>query len=396
MKDRKEQLDFQTRAVRAGQRRGPEGEHSDALFLTSSYVFDNAAQAAARFAGDEEGNVYSRYTNPTVRAFETRIASLEGADAAVATSSGMAAILSLCMGLLKAGDHVICSRDVFGATLALFDKHLSRFGIEVTFVPLADLDQWKAAVVERTRLLFIETPSNPLCEVGDIAALADIARGAGARLVVDNCFCTPALQRPLEFGADLVMHSATKFLDGQGRCLGGVVLGDSETIAEIRSFVRSAGPSMSPFNAWVFHTGIETLEPRVRAQSQNALELAQWLEARPEVERVLYAGLPEHPGHALAKRQHSGGFGSVLSFRIGGDRRRAWKFLDAVELLSLTANLGDVKSTIVHPATTTHGRMDEDLRREVGISDDLIRIAAGLESQKDLRMDLDRAFKALD
>lgn len=395
MSESKDQHEFLTRAVREGQRRGPEGEHSDALFLTSSYVFDSARQAAARFAGDEDGNVYSRYTNPTVRAFEERIASLEGGAAAVGASSGMAAILSLCLGLLKAGDHVICSRDVFGATLALFDKHLSRFGVEVSFVPLADLDAWRGALTERTRLLFAETPSNPLCEIGDIAQLADIAGAAGARLVIDNCFCTPALQRPLELGADMVMHSATKFLDGHGRCLGGVLIGDADSIAEIRNFVRCAGPSMSPFNAWVFHTGLETLALRVPAQSQNALQLAQWLSERAEVEQVFYAGLPEHPGHELAKRQQKGGFGSVLSFRIGGGRERAWKFLDAIELLSLTANLGDVKSTIVHPATTTHGRMDESMRREVGIGDDLIRIAVGLEDQGDLRADLLRAFEAV-
>ncbi len=388
------QRDFETRAVRAGQRRGAEGEHSAPIFATSSYVFASAAQAAARFAGDEEGNVYSRYTNPSVRLFEQRLASLEGAQAAIATASGMAAILSVCMGLLKAGDQIVCSRDVFGATRVLLGKQLARFGLETRFVPLDDLDAWRAALSPRTRLLLLETPSNPLCGVADLPALAQIARRARAWLAVDNCFCTPALQRPLEWGADIVVHSATKYLDGHGRCMGGAALGSEELMAEVTSFVRSAGPSMSPFNAWVFASGLESLSVRMAAHCERALALAQWLDGQPAVERVYYAGLPGHPGHALAARQQSG-FGGVLSFALRGGQAAAWQLIDSVELLSVTANLGDVKSTIIHPATTTHGRLSVEERAASGIGDNLLRISAGLESVADLQADLAQALAKL-
>ena len=383
---------FATRAVRGGQSRTAEGEHSDPVFLTSSYVFKNAAEAAARFSGAQSGNVYARYTNPTVRAFEERIALLEGAEDAVAAASGMAAILNTCMALLRAGEHVLCSRDVFGATTVLFDRYLRRFGVDVDFIPVADTAAWKQALRPETRLLFLESPSNPLCEVADIAALAELCRGQECLLAVDNCFCTPALQCPLQLGADLVIHSATKYLDGQGRCLGGVVLGSTEHMAEVRSFLRAAGPAMSPFNAWVFHTGLETLQLRMQAHCRNAQLLAEWLQGRAQ--QVFYAGLPEHPGHALAARQQSG-FGGVLAFKVGGGQEGAWRFIDALRLASLTANLGDTKTTVVHPATTTHGRLSEEERMAAGITPDLVRIAVGLEDLEDLKKDCERGFAAL-
>jgi O-succinylhomoserine sulfhydrylase len=389
-----EELQWQSLAVRSGISRSPEGEHSEPIFTTSSYVFDSAAHAAARFAGEEPGNVYSRYTNPTVRGFEERLAALEGAEACVATASGMSAILSTCMALLKAGDHVICSRDVFGTTRALFAKYLARFGVEVSFVPLLPLQGWEDALRDNTRLLYLETPSNPLCEVADIAAMAALARSNNALLVVDNCFCTPALQRPLSLGADVVIHSATKYLDGQGRCVGGAALGSRALMDEIVGFLRSCGPTMSPFNAWVFLKGLETLSLRMTAHSAAALALAKWLEAQPLVERVFYAGLDSHPGHDLAAQQQSG-FGGVLSFRVRGGREAAWRVIDATRLMSLTANLGDAKTTIVHPATTTHSRISADEREESGISDNLIRIAVGLENVDDLIADLDRGLSAL-
>ena len=382
-----------TLAVRAGQVRGPEGEHSEALFLTSSYVFANAAEAAARFSGEAEGNVYSRYTNPSVRTFEARIAALEGAEQAVATASGMAAILSTCMALLRAGDHLVCSRSVFGTTTVLLNKFLAKFGVATTFVDLTDIDAWRDAIGPSTRLLLLETPSNPLCEIGDLAALADLARSRGVLLAVDNCFCTPALQRPLDWGADIVIHSATKYLDGQGRCLGGVVLGRAELMAEVLGFIRSAGPSLSPFNAWVFTKGLETLRLRMDAHSASAQALAEWLAEHPAVERVFYAGLPDHPGHGLARRQQRA-FGGVLSFRVRGGREQAWQVIDATRILSLTANLGDAKTTIVHPATTTHGRLDDAEKARAGITENLIRVAVGLEDVADLRRDLQRGLDA--
>jgi O-succinylhomoserine sulfhydrylase len=383
-----------TLAVRAGQVRSAEGEHSEALFLTSSYVFASAAEAAARFTGELPGNVYSRYTNPTVRTFEERIAALEGAEQAVATASGMAAILSTCMALLKAGDHLVCSRSVFGTTTVLLNKFMAKFGVETTYVDLTDLAAWRAAIRPETRMLFLETPSNPLSDVADLGALAELARARGVLLAVDNCFCTPALQRPLDWGADIVIHSATKYLDGQGRCLGGVVLGRAELMAEVLGFLRSAGPTLSPFNAWVFTKGLETLRLRMEAHSASALALAQWLREQPAVEQVFYAGLPDHPGHELAKRQQRA-FGGVLAFRVRGGREAAWRVIDAARILSLTANLGDAKSTIVHPATTTHGRLTAEERARAGITDNLIRVAVGLEDIGDIKADLARGLDAL-
>ncbi len=390
-----EGMSVDTLAVRAGQIRTGQLEHSDAIFPTSSFVYGSAAQAAARFGGDEPGNIYSRFTNPTVQAFEARIAAMEGGERAVATSSGMAAILATCMALLKAGDHVICSRGVFGTTNVLFQKYLAKFGVETTFVGLTDLAQWQDAVRPETRMIFIETPSNPLCEVADMAALAKLSQDNDALFVVDNCFCTPVLQRPFEHGADIVIHSATKYLDGQGRCVGGVVVGSSKLMEEVYGFLRSAGPTMSPFNAWVFLKGLETLPIRMRAHCDNALELARWLEGQGAVDRVFYAGLPDHPQHALAKRQQSG-FGGVLSFTVKGGREQAWAFIDATRMISITANLGDVKTTITHPATTTHGRLSPEDKEQAGITENLVRISVGIEAVGDLKTDLQRGFEALE
>ncbi len=385
---------FDTLAVRAGQRRGPEAEHGEALYLTSSYVFRTAADAAACFAGDAPGNVYSRYMNPTVRTFEQRIAALEGAEQAVATASGMAAILATVMSLCSAGDHIVVSRSVFGATVTLFEKYFKRFGIEVDYVPLADLEGWRAACRANTRLFFVESPSNPLAELVDIRGLAEVAHGQGALLAVDNCFCTPALQQPLELGADIIIHSATKYIDGQGRALGGVVAGRREHLQEVVGFLRTAGPTMSPFNAWVFLKGLETLRLRMQAHCNSAQALAEWLEQQPQVEHVYYAGLPSHPQHALARTQQSA-FGAVVSFEVRGGREQAWRFIDATRLLSITANLGDAKSTITHPATTTHGRLTSDARAAAGIRDNLIRVAVGLEDVADIRADLQRGLDAI-
>jgi len=380
-----------TLAVRAGQRRSMEGEHSEAIYTTSSYVFANAAEAAARFSGEQPGNVYSRYTNPTVRTFEDRIAALEGAEQAVATSSGMAAILSTCLALLKSGDHIVCSRSVFGTTTVLLNKFLGKFGVDTSVVPLTDIAAWEAAILPETKLLFLETPSNPLCEVGDLAALSALAKRHNVLLVVDNCFCTPALQRPLSLGADIVIHSATKYLDGQGRCMGGVVLGRSELMDEVLGFVRSAGPTMSPFNAWVFLKGLETLRLRMEAHSASAMKLARWLDEQAAVEKVFYTGLESHPGHELAAQQQSG-FGGVLSFRVVGGRDQAWQVIDSTRILSLTANLGDAKTTIVHPATTTHGRLSAEDKVAAGITENLIRVAVGLEAIEDIKGDLQRGL----
>lgn len=380
-----------TLAIRLGQTRTHEGEHSEALFLTSSYVFGSAQEAADRFSGAVLGNVYSRYTNPTVRMFEERIAALEGAESAVATSSGMAAILCTSIALLKAGDHVICSRSVFGTTTVLFSKYMQKFGVTTTFVNPVNYEEWEAAFTPNTKLVFVETPSNPLCDVIDIQRLADLAHAHGALLTVDNCFCTPALQQPLKFGADLVVHSATKYIDGQGRCLGGVVAGAKTLVDEVLAFIRSAGPTLSAFNAWVFLKGLETLRLRMEAHSRNALELARWLDAHPAVEKVFYTGLPGHKGHELAAKQQSA-FGGVLSFRVKGGREEAWKVIDSVRIMSLTANLGDAKTTIVHPATTTHGRLSPEQKANAGITENLIRIAVGLEDIGDLKADLARGL----
>ena len=388
----------QTRAVRAGTLRSQFNEHSEALFLTSSFVFDSAEQAARRFAGQEEGYVYSRFSNPTVRMFEQRLAALEGGQDCVATASGMSAILLLCLAHLKAGDHVLCSANVFGATVQLFSNQLARFGIETTFVQGTDPSGWRAAARPRTRLMFCETPSNPLMEVVDLAAFAALGRELGALTVVDNCFCTPALQRPLEFGVDLVMHTATKYLDGQGRVLGGALVGRAEFVREVLlPALRTTGPSLSAFNAWVLLKGLETLPLRLKAQSASALHLARWLQAQPAVARVLYPGLESHPQHTLARLQQSG-FGAVVAFELKAAeaeaRQRAWRLIDAVRLLSITANLGDTRSTITHPATTTHGRLTPEMRQRAGIGESLVRIAVGLEDVEDLQQDLQRGLGA--
>ncbi|MBX3663314.1 MAG: O-succinylhomoserine sulfhydrylase [Burkholderiales bacterium] len=387
-----EGLGLDTLAVRAGIERSQFGEHAEAMYLTSSFVFKSAAEAAARFANQQPGNIYSRFTNPTVTMFEQRLAALEGAECCIATSSGMAAILSTAMGLLKAGDHVVCSAGVFGATVQLFGSILKRFGIETTFVSGTEVPAWQAAVKPATRLLYVETPSNPLTEVYDIAALADVAHRAGALLAVDNCFCSPALQRPLEFGADVVIHSATKYLDGQGRVLGGAVLGRKEIVYDgVFGFLRTAGPTLSAFNAWVILKGMETLNIRLQAQCASALKLAQWLERQPQVARVHYPGLPSHPQHALAMRQQKSG-GGIVSFDLKGGKDAAWRVIDHTRLLSITANLGDTKTTITHPASTTHGRITPEARAAAGIGDGLLRIAVGLENVEDIQADLLRGL----
>lgn len=385
---------FDTLAVRAGQRRTGEGEHSDPIYLTSSYVFSSAREAAARFNGDEEGNIYSRFTNPTVQSFERRIAAMEGAERAVATSSGMAAIMAVGISLLQQGDHVVCSRSVFGSTVSLFSKYLIRAGIETTFVDPTDLNAWRGAVKENTRLFFMETPSNPLAELTDIEAVAEIAHKNDALVAVDNCFCTPALQQPLKQGADIVIHSATKYLDGQGRCVGGVVVGSDKLMEEIFGYVRTCGACLSPFNAWNFLKGLETLKLRMQAHSTSAMELAQWLEQQPGIERVFYAGLDSHPQHELAVKQQSA-FGGVVSFEVKGGKDAAFDFIDATEMLSITGNLGDVKTTITHPGTTTHGRMSPEERADAGIKDNLIRVSVGLEDLDDIKADLLRGLSAV-
>lgn len=382
-----------TLAVRAGTERSQFGEHSEALYLTSSFVFKSAAQAAERFANREPGNIYSRFTNPTVTMLEQRLAALEGAECCIATASGMSAILATAMGLLKAGDHIVCSAGVFGATVQLLGNILARFGLETTFVAGTEPGKWQAAVKKSTRLLYLETPSNPLMEVYDIAALAGISKKAGALLAVDNVFCTPALQRPLELGADIVIHSATKFLDGQGRVLGGAVLGKKSVIHEgVFGFLRTAGPTLSPFNAWVILKGLETLRIRVEAQSATALELARWLEQQPGIGRVYYPGLASHPQYALAKKQQKGP-GAVVSFDVKGGRDAAWRVVDATKLISITANLGDTRTTITHPASTTHGRISAEARAAAGIGDGLLRVAVGLEHFEDIKADLARGLR---
>jgi len=387
-----EQYKLETLAVRAGIERSQFGEHSEALYLTSSFVFESAAAAAARFSNREPGNIYSRFTNPTVTAFEERLAALEGAECCIATSSGMAAILSCVMGLLKGGDHIVCSAGVFGATVQLLGTIMKRFGVETTFVSGTEPAAWQTAVTPATRMLYVETPSNPLTEVYDIAALAAVARKAGALLVVDNCFCSPALQQPLALGADVVIHSATKFLDGQGRVLGGAVLGKREVVYEgVLGFLRTAGPTLSAFNAWVILKGLETLRLRVDAQSAAALELARWLEGQPAITRVYHPGLPSHPQHDLAMRQQKSG-GAIVSFEVKGGKDAAWRIVDATKLISITANLGDTKTTITHPASTTHGRISPEARAAAGIGDGLLRVAVGLENLEDIKADLARGL----
>jgi len=383
---------FATRAVRVGHARTAEGEQSEPIFPTSSFVFASAAEAAARFSGESPGNIYSRFTNPTVRAFEQRLAALEGGEACVAFASGMAAILATCLGLLKAGDHIVASRAIFGTTVVLFQQYLARFGVETTFVPLTDYAAWERAVRPNTKLLFLETPSNPLTEIADIRRLAQLARAYNALLAVDNCFCTPALQRPLALGADIVIHSATKYLDGQGRCVGGAVVGNAQLVGkDVFGVLRTGGATLSPFNAWVFLKGLETLNLRMKAHSDSALKVAQWLERQPGVRRVYYPGLASHPQHALARAQQSG-FGGIVAFEVE-DKDRAWRLIDATRLLSITANLGDTKSTVTHPATTTHGRLTPEQRREAGIADGLVRISVGLEDVDDITDDLERGLR---
>jgi O-succinylhomoserine sulfhydrylase len=378
---------FDTQAIRAGSLQSEFGENSEAIFLTSSYVFDSSAQAAARFAGTEPGNIYSRFTNPTVTMFQDRLAALEAAEACVATSSGMSAILATIMGLCSAGDHIVASRSLFGTTVQLFSNIFKRWGLEVTFVSLINLNEWEDAIQKNTKLFFVETPSNPLTEVTDINALSKIAHQKDIKLIVDNCFCSPALQRPLLLGADIIIHSATKYLDGQGRCLGGAVLADKKTIEPIYQFLRSAGPTMSAFNAWVFLKGLETLSVRMDAHSKNALHLASWLESQPQIDRVYYPGLASHPQHKLALTQQKTG-GAIVSFEVKGGQKEAWSLIDSTRLISITANLGDVKSTITHPTTTTHSRVSPEERQKAGIKDNLVRIAVGLEDIEDLKADL--------
>ena len=386
-----DEYDIETLAVRAGTVRSQFNEHSEALFLTSSFVFASAAEAAARFKGDVPGPIYARFTNPTVQMMEARLAALEGAERCVAFASGMAAILATVMGLMKAGEHVVASRSIFGSTVQLFSSILGRFGIETTYVSPTDPEEWRAAAKPNTKLFFVESPSNPLTEVSDIRALAGIAHASGAWLAVDNCFCSPALQKPLELGADIIIHSATKYLDGQGRVLGGAVLGSQALMEGVYTFLRTAGPTLSAFNAWVILKGMETLALRMDAHSRNALALAQWLEAQPQVSRVLYPGLPSHPQHELAMAQQKTG-GGIVAFELKGGQAAAWKLIDATKLLSITANLGDTKTTITHPATTTHSRMTPEQRAAAGIGDGLVRIAVGLESVADIQADLARGL----
>lgn len=385
---------FETLAIRAGHDRTNEAEHSEAIFPTSSYVFKSAAEAAARFSGAESGNIYSRFTNPTVRTFEKRLAALEGAERCIATSSGMAAIAATFFGILKSGDHVISSSSIFGVTNVLMENFLKKMNIEVTYVDLVDIHSWEKAIQDNTRILFLETPSNPLGDIADIRALADLSHANNALLVVDNALCTPALQQPLKFGADIVIHSATKFIDGQGRCMGGAVLGTEDVVGtDVFAFLRTAGPTMSPFNAWVFLKGLETLKLRMNAHSTNALEIATWLEQQANVVKVYYCGLKSHAQYDLATKQQSG-FGGIVSFEMK-DQEAAWKVIDATQMLSITGNLGDTRSTITHPATTTHGRLSPELQVAAGINEGLIRLSVGLEDIEDIKADLQRGFSAI-
>lgn len=385
---------LETLSVRAGQVRTNEGEQSEPIFTTASFVFGSAAEAAARFSGAQPGNIYSRFTNPTVRAFEQRIAAIEGAERAVAVGSGMAAILAVCLSLLRSGDHIVCARGVFGATSVLFDNYLSRYGISVSYVPLTDVNAWEDAMRPATRMMFLETPSNPLTEIADLAPLADLARVRGCLLVVDNTVCTAVLQRPLELGADIVVISATKYIDGQGRAVGGAVIGSNDIVGkDVYGFLRTAGPALSPFNAWCFLKGMETLSLRMQGHCANAAVLARWLNEHPRVAHVYYPGLPSHPQHGLATQQQRA-YGGMLSFEIKGGRDEAWRVIDAVRLISITANLGDTKTTITHPATTTHGRLSDEAREAAGIKQNLIRVAVGLENVEDLIGDLERGLSA--
>ncbi|MGQ0529758.1 MAG: O-succinylhomoserine sulfhydrylase [Panacagrimonas sp.] len=384
---------FATQGIRTAEHRTEQMEHSPAIFATSSFVYRSAAEAAAVFSGEQPGQIYSRFTNPTVQAFEQRLARMEGGDACVATASGMVAILSLILATMKAGDHLLSSNGLFGSTINLFNNYVAKFGIEITYVDLKDPAKWQAAMRPNTKLLFVETPSNPLCEIADIRALADIAHRSGAKLAVDNCFLTPVFQRPLALGADYIIHSATKFLDGQGRCVGGAIVGDAQSVGkDVFGFMRTAGPCLSPFNAWVFLKGMETLAVRMRAHEDNARRLATWLNEQLGVTRVYYPGLASHPQHELAKKQSSG-YGAIVSFEVEGGRGGAWKLIDSTRLCSITANLGDTRTTITHPATTTHGRITPEARAAVGINEGLVRIAVGLEDLEDIQADLVRGLR---
>ena len=383
---------LETQAIRVGHKRTHEDEHSIPIFTTSSYVFKSAEEAALRFTGKKTGNIYSRFTNPTVNAFQERLALMEKGERCIAFASGMAAIMAVGMGLLKAGDHVVCSRGVFGNTVLVFQNYFAKFGVETDFVDLIDTSAWEAAIKPNTRFLFLETPSNPLIEIADISALANIAHAHNCLLIVDNCFCTPVLQKPFELGADIVIHSATKYIDGQGRCVGGAVIASDEIIEKyIYPYLRTGGATMSPFNAWVFLTGLETLSIRMKAHCDSAFELAKWLKQQPDVTKVHYPGLPSHAQHELAKRQQSQ-YGGIVSFELKGGKEQAWKLIDATEMISITANLGDVKTTITHPATTTHGRLTPEARAVAGIKDSLVRISVGLETIADIKNDLLRGF----
>ena len=386
------EFNFDTLAIRTGHQRTAEGEHGEPIFPTSSFVFGSAAEAAARFSGDQPGNIYARFTNPTVRNFEQRLAALEGGDSCVATASGMAAIMAVCLGVLQAGDHIVSSRSIFGTTSILFERYMGKFGVSTTFVDLTDLTVWEQAIQKNTKLFFLETPSNPLTEVADISALAELAHANNCLLVVDNCFCTPALQQPLKLGADIIIHSATKYLDGQGRIVGGAVVGNSEIVGtDIFGVLRTTGPTMSAFNAWIALKGLETLSLRMKAHSSNAAQLAQMLDQHPSIEKVYFTGLPSHPQYELAKRQQKD-FGGIVSFKVKGGKKEAWKLIDSTKFLSITANLGDTKSTITHPASTTHGRLTDEQKAAAGISDSLIRIAVGLEDIEDIKHDVSRGL----
>ncbi|MCF6345536.1 MAG: O-succinylhomoserine sulfhydrylase [Thiomicrorhabdus sp.] len=389
-------FNIETLAIRAGYEQTHEQENSEAIFPTSSFRYQSAAQAAARFSGEEKGNVYSRFTNPTVRTFEQRLALMEGGESCVATASGMAAILATFMALLQQGDHVVSSQSIFGTTKVLFNKYLAKFGIEVTFVSQTDFSEWESAIQPNTKALFLETPSNPLTEIADMSAISALAKKSDSLFIVDNCFCTPILQRPLEQGADIVIHSATKFLDGQGRGIGGAVVGSEAVVEEhVRAFMRTAGPSMSPFNAWIFLKGLETLSIRMAAHCQSALVLAEWLSKHPAVEQVFYPGLTSHPQYELACKQQSSG-GGLVSFRVKGGQAEAWFVIDQTQMLSITANLGDVKTSITHPATTTHCRVEPTDRIKAGITDNLVRISVGLESIEDIKADLAKGLDCLE
>lgn len=388
-------FEIETLAIREGYQQTPEQENGEAIFPTSSFRYNSAEQAAARFSGEEEGNVYSRFTNPTVRAFENRLAAMEGGEACVGTASGMSAILSTFMAICETGDHIVSSQSIFGTTKVLFTKYLAKFGIEVSFVSQTELSQWQKAIKPNTKAFFLETPSNPLTEIADMQALSELAKQTNNLLIVDNCFCTPILQRPIEFGADIVIHSATKFIDGQGRAVGGAVVGSQELVGEeVRGFMRTAGPTMSTFNAWLFLKGLETLSVRMRAHCENAMELAKWLSKHAAVEQVFYPGLQSHPQYQLAQQQMSAG-GGLVSFTVKGSQEQAWSVINSTQMLSITANLGDVKTIITHPATTTHSRVEPEARLKAGITDNLIRVSVGLEAIADIKKDLARGLDKL-